>query len=192
MFAESAVPPTTARLDTANPKSETNVQVKGIDEADIVKTDGKYLYSYQEGERAIVILDAKTLARIKSIKVPTNYSGVSFYITKNKLILTATKSVSAQNGWTYWYNNSQKSVIALYDISSPLRASLVRNIEVDGYLSDTRLSDTGIMTAVVATSYWMPPIYRSYLSDSSKMIQPAFDYSSKNLIPRISDQQFSQ
>ncbi len=120
-----------------------------------------------------------------------NYSGISFYITRNKLILTATKSIGTQRYWTYWYDNTQKSIIALYDISTPTRTTLVRNIEVDGYLSDTRLGDTGIMTAVVATSYWMPPIYRPYFLDSSsKMVRPTFDYSARNLIPRISDIQY--
>lgn len=108
------------------------------------------------------------------------------------MILTATRYIQSQNYWAYWYNNTQKSIIALYDIRDISRASLVRIIEIDGSLSDTRLSDTGIMTAVISTSYWMPPMYR-YAFDSvgsSKMAMPKYDYSSKNLIPRISDQQF--
>ena len=44
------------------------------------------------------------------------------------------------------------------------------------------------MTAIVATSYWMPQIYRPYFMDTTgKMARPRFDYSSTNLIPRISD-----
>lgn len=46
------------------------------------------------------------------------------------------------------------------------------------------------MTAVVTTSYWMPPIYR-YYDSTLKMARPVFDYSARNLIPRISDQQFA-
>lgn len=115
---------------------------------------------------------------------------MSFYITQNKLVLTATKSLQYQNYWTYWYNNSQKSIIAIYNIQDVSKATLLRNIEVDGYLSDSRLSETGMMTAVVTTSYWMPPIYR-YMDSSSKMARPVFDYSTRNLMPRISDQQFS-
>jgi inhibitor of cysteine peptidase len=139
-----------------------------------------------------VILDAKSLAKIKTIRVPTNYSNPLFYITRNKLILTATKYSQSNMYWKGWYNNSQKSIIALYDISNPARASLVRSIEVDGSLSDTRLGDTGIMTAIVATSYWMPQIYRPYFLDTTlKMARPTFDYSSTNLIPRISDMSYS-
>ena len=155
-----------------------------------MKTDGNYLYSYQESEHSIVILDAKNLKLIKTIRVPKNYSGVNFYITQNKLVLTATKSLQYQNYWTYWYNNSQKSIIAIYNIQDVAKATLLRNIEVDGYLSDSRLSENGMLTAVVTTSYWMPPFYR-YIDTPVKMAPPAFDYSTRNLMPRISDQQFS-
>jgi inhibitor of cysteine peptidase len=103
MMAEDARSPAptasvSKSLDTT-PHSDTNIQVKGIDEADTIKTDGKYVYSYQEGEHAIIILDAKTLAKIKTIRVPTNYSNPLFYITRNKLILTATRYSQANMYW---------------------------------------------------------------------------------------------
>lgn len=167
--------------------SETNTQVMGIDEADTVKTDGKYVYTYQEtGEHAIVILDAKTLTRVKTIRIPSNYSGVSFYLTKTNLVITATKYNSYNARWYGWYNNDQTSIIAVYDVRDPARASLVRTIQVEGYLSDSRLADNGIMTAVVSTSYAMPPIYMPYFN-GTKMGTPTYDYSSKTLIPRITD-----
>jgi inhibitor of cysteine peptidase len=167
------------------PFSETNAQVLGVDEADTVKTDGKYLYTYQEMERAIIILDAKTLERKKTIKIPTSYYGVTFYLTKTKLVLTATKSASYNARWYGWYNNEQKSIIALYDIADPTKASLLRIIQVDGNLSDSRIADNGLMTAVVSTSFSVPPIYAYSLWESNKM--PAYEYTSRTLIPRISD-----
>ncbi len=175
-------------VDSSNvAHSETNTQVFGVDEADTVKTDGKYLYTYQEwGEQAIIVIDAKTLARVKTIKIPSNYSGVSFYLTKTNLVITATKYTSYNARWYGWYNNDQTSIIALYDIRNPAKASLVRTIQVEWSLSDSRITDTGIMTAVVSTSYAMPPIYAPYF-DGSKKGTPAYEYSSKTLIPRILD-----
>ncbi len=97
-----------------------------------MKTDGKYLYSYQEsGEHAIVILDSKTLARVKTIKIPSNYSGVSFYLTKTNLVITATKYSTYNGKWYGWYNNDQTSIIALYDVRDPAKASLVRTLQVE-------------------------------------------------------------
>lgn len=137
-----------------------------------------------------MILDAKNLNRVKTLRIPVNYSGVSFYITKNTLVLTATRYTRLQNSWMNWYNNTQKSIVTIYDIRDVTRASVIRSIEVDGSLSDTRLGDTGILTAVVTTSYWMPPIYRPYFMDSKMIKKPNFDYTVHNLIPQISDQQF--
>lgn len=166
------------------PHSETNVQVAGIDEADSVKTDGRYIYSYQAGENGIVILDAKTLNKIKTIKIPANYSNPTFYIQKGKLILTATRYVNSNRYWMGWYDNSQKSIVAIYDTSTPTSAKLVRLTQVDGSLSDTRLEDNGLMTVVVSTSYWTPPYYRMMMEDAKA---PTYNYSARNLVPRISD-----
>lgn len=40
-----------------------------------------------------------------------------------------------------WYDNSQKTIIAIYDISTPANAKLIRLTQVDGSLSDSRLED---------------------------------------------------
>lgn len=170
------------------PYSDTNIQVQWIDEADSVKTDGRYIYSYQQGENAIVILDAKNLDKLKTIKIPSNYSNPSFYISKNKLILTATRYSNSSRYWMGWYNNSQKSVVAIYDLKNVIEAKLIRLIQVDWILSESRLEDNWLMTLVVSTSYWTPPYYRMML-EWEKL--PEYQYSSKNLIPRISDTQYN-
>jgi len=186
--AVTAPVPTAAKsaqwVGATTPHSETNVQVAGIDEADSVKTDGRYIYSYQAGESGIVILDAKTLNKVKTIKIPANYSNPIFYVQKGKLILTATRSVNPSRYWMGWYDNSQKSVVAIYDISTPASAKLIRLTQVDGSLSDTRLEDNGLMTVVVSTSYWTPPYYRMMMEGGKT---PSYSYATRNLVPRISD-----
>jgi inhibitor of cysteine peptidase len=177
-----------AKSSSSVPYSETNTQVLGIDEADTVKTDGKYIYFYQEtGEKAIVVLDAKTLVRIKAIRIPTNYSNVSFYLTKTNLVITATKYTNYNARWYGWYQNNQTSIIALYDIRNPAKASLVRTLQVEGSLSDSRLTDNGVMTAVVSTSYGFPPIYYAADAKMAGGSSVAYEYSPKTLIPRITD-----
>ncbi len=42
------------------------------------------------------------------------------------------------------------------------------------------------MTAVVSTSYAMPPIYMPYFN-GTKVGTPTYDYSARTLIPRITD-----
>lgn len=152
-----------------------------------MKTDGRYIYSYQSGENGIVILDAKNLNIVKTIKLPSNYSNVNFYVTKNKIILTATRYNAHNPYWYGWYDNSAKSVIALYDIADKSAIKLVRVVQVDGNLSDTRLADNGLMTVVVSNSYSQPPLYRTMSLD----IKSSYSYASRTLIPRISDVQYN-
>ena len=185
--APTAVSAKAEWASTNTPHSETNIQVAGIDEADTVKTDGNYLYSYQSSENAIVILDAKNLNIVKTIKLPSNYSNVNFYITKNKLIFTATRYNGYSPYWYGWYDNTTKSVIALYDIADKNAIKLARVVQVDGNLSDTRLADNGLMTVVVSSSYFFPSVYRIASMDTKQ----EYSYASKTLIPRISDVQYS-
>ena len=76
------------------------------------------------------------------------------------MILTATRYARTNSYWMGWYDNSQKSIVALYDIAIPSQAKLIRFIEIDGSLSDSRLEDNGLFTLVATTSYWIPPYYR--------------------------------
>jgi hypothetical protein len=83
-----------------------------------------------------------------------------------------------------WYDNSQKSIVAIYDISIPEKSKLIRLIQVDGNLSESRLEDNGLMTVVVSTSYWTPPYYRMMIEGNKPT---TYKYSARNLVPRISD-----
>jgi inhibitor of cysteine peptidase len=49
--------------------SKTNVQVEGIDEGDIVKTDGSYIYVLRDNELIIFKADGAATARVSSVKV---------------------------------------------------------------------------------------------------------------------------
>ena len=66
--------------------STTNIQVAGVDEGDIIKTDGKYIYTVSGQE--IVITDAypaDNAAIISRIKLDSNPSGI--YINGDKLAI---------------------------------------------------------------------------------------------------------
>lgn len=49
--------------------SKTNVQVEGIDEGDIVKTDGSYIYVLRDNELIIFKADGASTAKVSSVKV---------------------------------------------------------------------------------------------------------------------------
>ena len=67
----------------------TNTQVSGIDESDIVKTDGKYIYHYRfdptNGGAEIKITSADGLKPVSTITLP-DYCNAEMYIANNRLV----------------------------------------------------------------------------------------------------------
>lgn len=128
--------------------SQTNVQIAGVDEAEVVKTDGKYIYyaSNQpdaDGFNYVTItraVPASDMSLVKRIKLPNNYSNIQLYVANNRLTILA-------NRWNqnYVYNptpvtigNGSATVVVVYDITDPSQPQLSRFYTVNGDLSQSR------------------------------------------------------
>ncbi|MFQ6129309.1 MAG: beta-propeller domain-containing protein [Candidatus Hadarchaeaceae archaeon] len=100
--------------------STTNIQVEGVDEADIVKSDGKYIYVVSGNK--VVIIDAYPAenARILS-EIGVNGNPVEIFINGNKLIVL---------GWTY---------VKVYDVSDRENPILTRDVSFDGHYFNSRM-----------------------------------------------------
>ena len=121
--------------------SDTNVQVEGVDEGDIVKTDGSYIYvaSGYSGEIRIIRpsgSEMELVGKITGASVYDNSNGISeFYI--NGTDMTVIRS-------GYGYHNSKNSEwrastsIETYDLSKPEKPKLTGTVTQDGYYSNSR------------------------------------------------------
>ncbi len=107
--------------------STTNIQVEGVDEPDIVKTDGEYLYVVSNGEVAVLKAypgeDAQILSRIS---VENDVSEI--FVSGSRLILFE----SAPRGG---FN------VHIFDISSRSSPAYVTNVSISGRLVDSRMID---------------------------------------------------
>jgi inhibitor of cysteine peptidase len=70
--------------------SETNIQVEGVDEADIVKTDGEYIYIVSGGTITIVKAYPPEEAKVLS-KISLNGSITGIFINEDKLAVFETE-----------------------------------------------------------------------------------------------------
>lgn len=88
-FAYNATEATTKRFST------TNIQVEGVDEADIVKTDGEYIY-YAGDYRKIKIVSIKEQKLVAEIELydEEESGNQQIYINGNKLIVISSKHIS--------------------------------------------------------------------------------------------------
>ncbi len=118
---------------TSSDFSKTNVQVEGVDEADIVKTDGEYIYYVSEDK--IVIVNAKDVSNLK-IESELNYEDFNvyeLYLDNNKLIVIGTR----YDDTDYYYNNF--TVAKQYNIQDKTNPILEREIEIKGYYNSSRM-----------------------------------------------------
>ncbi len=105
--------------------SQTNTQVKWVDESDIVKTDGKYIYYYNSKDKYVYIVNAsekEDLDIVKKIKVPDNFYSPVLYIDDNRLTIVSWGYSQSNYKNNYWYNRSQKTYTIVFDtteISDP-------------------------------------------------------------------------
>lgn len=134
--------------------STTNVQVEGVDEADIVKTDGKYIYYLIRNTNSLVIVDASNPAELKQVSKISFKSvggGNSFYPTEmyidgNSLALIGTQSKSSSSykygSYDYYgYNNTLTKAIC-YDITDKSNIKETKTVEIEGgYNSSRKIGD---------------------------------------------------
>jgi len=115
--------------------STTNNQVEGVDEADIVKTDGRYIYIMSDD--SVTILEAfppenaKMLSQILIWGRP-----LGLFLNENQLVIL--------EGSAYYSYRGMRMRIAVYDVSTPASPVLKWDFAVSGYYVCSRMIDNYI------------------------------------------------
>ena len=108
--------------------STTNIQVENVDEADIVKTDGDYIYSISEDN--VIITDAKDPKQPKvvaTIQSEDDDIPEDIILYKDKLVVISAKGNQTQR---YYYNNRMNTVVKIYNITSREKPVLTKSYEM--------------------------------------------------------------
>jgi len=140
--------------------STTNTQVKGVDEADIIKTDGEYVYAVNNNKLTIVKAEPADNMQIQS---QINFSDKNFhpqemYLDDKHLVVIGYTHItvplekkgasdSAKPGQpgdsympSYRYMSSLKTIV--YDISDKSNLKSLREVELEGYYISSRKVDS--------------------------------------------------
>jgi inhibitor of cysteine peptidase len=176
-----------ASQDTGAKKySETNIQVSGVDEGDIVKTDGTYIYVSSNNfvyiMRAYPVGEAEILAKIE-INGTWN---LDLYINGDKLIVLGNQQAWLYYGVVdsvvkesistssimpyYWYQPT--TFINVYDVSDRASPSLERSLEINGTLGGSRLIEDYlyIMVNKPAVPYWNASVELPVITNNNDTI----------------------
>jgi len=179
--------------------SETNTQVAGVDEPEIVKTDGEYIYYYHQLEKDDYQSHVISIARaipandidvIKRIKLPQNYSGVQLFLSDDKLVVLANRYEYANTQKFVGINHDNKVAVIVFDVNDPSQPELERFYLVDGYLSQSRRIDNKLYILSQNSMYVNPWVaYQQEgvddQDDLQKMLEDEFDLS--ELLPYTID-----
>jgi len=119
--------------------SKTNSQVGWVDESDIVKTDWKYIYYYNDKDKYVYIVKSGELEIVKKIKIPSNFNSPILYIWKNRLtIISSGYSNVDYSKRGYWINRNSKTYTIIFDTTEITAPKLVKLYVSDWSLTKSR------------------------------------------------------
>ncbi|MCJ7669110.1 MAG: beta-propeller domain-containing protein [Dehalococcoidia bacterium] len=136
------------RGDIAADYSATNIQVAGVDEADIVKTDGQYIY-VASGNKTIIVkaYPPEQAQALSEIELEGRVIGI--FIKGDRLVVFEEETpyypyygdVRWATGEKFAYQ-SPKTYIKVYDVSDRANPRLQRELSTDGqYVSSRMIGD---------------------------------------------------
>lgn len=136
--------------------SKTNVQVEGVDEADIVKNDASYIYILSESK--VRIVSAYPPAQMKQVGTITledaNFSPQDMYVDADRLVLIGTTYENQPDeqpaagkimmlrpiGW----RDTTRSVLAVINIADRANPKVERMVKIDGSVVSSRKIDGNV------------------------------------------------
>jgi hypothetical protein len=152
---------TGGRAAAAKSASGTNNQVVGVDEADLVKTDGRYVYLAMNG--ALRIVEALNPHVVSMTKLPGKVNDL--FLEGDRAVVYTSKG-GRGNRCTYGYDcafagDGSSTTIVVLDVADRAAPRVVRQIELSGSLMAARRIGTTVHT-VVADGDSVAPSYQSW------------------------------
>ncbi|GIP38055.1 hypothetical protein J31TS4_13350 [Paenibacillus sp. J31TS4] len=159
--AKDAAPVSAQKAKEAESHSTTNVQVEGVDEGDIVKTDGKYLYQVNRGR--VVITSAVPAAEMKpvaSLQLEDGLTPLELYVEDGRMIVVGhtygaitVRPMPASGAGTAERASQAKEMMpaasraqtraVVYDVTKPETPVKLREVSLDGnYVASRRIGSS--------------------------------------------------
>ncbi len=186
--------------------STTNLQVAGVDEADIVKTNGKFIYAIGNNKLFIVSAAGADSKLLSTTKLTSEWSRPvtdgtkrfsayprDMYLVGDTLIVIRDKSTWTEpdvsyyekpgyyrRPWHGWYNTDRQTEVVFYDVTDPANPVEKTAAAQDGSYLSSRLTD-GVLYLI--TNYSIYSIDESDLPelDPGVYVPCTYDYTNVGL-----------
>lgn len=172
-----------------NGYSTTNTQVKDVDEADVIKTDGRYVYYLNKTN--LFIVEAAPPEQMRVIhKYDFSQEGlypVELFLYKEHMAVVLTEGQE-----NYRYN--RKTIVKTYNIYDPSNPTLERSLKLDYPYLTSRMIDNNLY--LVATAYLNfnseSPSYPGYTDSAISNFPQEINYSDLYLMRGNSSHNYRQ
>ena len=162
---EEAMAPQAESAKSSDDYSATNNQVDGVDEGDLVKTDGEHIVIINNNQVKIINPDPTALSILSEISLPEGRGSVNnLYLNEDQLIILGSSyvqyglpentslPVGRAKPMTYTTSNT---FLLVYDISNPVSPTLVKDMDYEGrYISSRLIGDDFYMVTQKNLDYW--------------------------------------
>jgi len=138
------------------------VRQEGVDEADVAKTDGRYLYVLEDGGDYVSIVDTKTsMKKISEIKAPKDETIEEFYLTEKNKKVVMICSNSSDDDYEDVEDVTRSSLISkqtegtrvvTYDVQDKKHPKKAGEVSQNGEYELSRISDGYLY---IFSNYWV-------------------------------------
>lgn len=123
--------------------SDTNVRTEGVGEADIVKTDGSYLYTLKANSQEISIVDIRSdqMKVVSVISLNENFQASEFYLSDQKLFVLGNMQNTQVDSDSKTLYRGSCTRIQTYDLADINNPKSIGTVDQSGYYRTSRFKD---------------------------------------------------
>lgn len=171
-----------ATSTTTKDYSTTNIQVENVDEADITKTDGDYIYSLSNTD--VIITDVRNPEQIKIIsRISENDSNSlpeDLMLYNDKLVIIY-ENIKSSGVYSY-YNNKNTTIVKVYDITNREEPKEIKSYEIQQPYYTSRCIEGKLYVIASGNLKKENDNVITYYKEDGRQVDPGF-----NSIKRIKD-----
>ncbi len=131
---ESGAEDAAAPASSASDYSSTNVQVEGVDEADIIKNDGEFIYMVSGNSvRIVKAFPPEEMSQVAKLTFDDEkFIPDDMYVAGNRLVVVGYTYVNYSAAHPYYYGGNQRVKVYVVDMSDKQNLKQERSIEFEG------------------------------------------------------------
>lgn len=168
------------QISISNEFSKTNIQVNGVDEEDLYKTDGKYIYKVvpfgdESSFNIIKAYPAEEMENISKVTFEKGFISRGLYLENDKVVVIGDYYIEEKHDPKPPSTHSLSEIKAyVYNVSDKNNITKIKEISMEGYYISSRMVDSVVY--IITNEF----IDKENLNNSTGRIIPEFYYSDAN------------